>query len=188
MQRSRRKFGLGTLHQKSVWFVSICLCQPAARHYLLDSLIKDKKWNLFIRVCTYMHRLCMCTGSLCALKFFQMSQKTLYCILFPPLLRSLCSPPSSFIFSLSVSLHFPVWWLSLDRAQDGEPPLGEACSFPPCHLLPVRASLGVGLCVHRPPPPRSLKLVLLTVPRLGSLLTPKRYCGVGGYIISLFHE
>lgn len=167
MQRSRRKFGLGTLHQKSVWFVSICLCQPAARHYLLDSLIKDKKWNLFIRVCTYMHRLCMCTGSLCALKFFQMSQKTLYCILFPPLLRSLCSPPSSFIFSLSVSLHFPVWWLSLDRAQDGEPPLGEACSFPPCHLLPVRASLGVGLCVHRPPPPAFPETCPLDCPQVG---------------------
>lgn len=167
MQRSRRKFRLGTLHQKSEWVRSLSLCQPAARHDLLKSLIKDK-WNLFIQVYTYIRRCCTCTWSLCALKFFQMFPKTL-CIfsVLPPLSFSLRLPPPpfSFIFSLSGSLHFTVCWLSLDGAQAEEHPLGGA------GVAFYAACLSVTCCPACFLPPCSqhchLKPVLLPIPRWG---------------------
>lgn len=59
----------------------------------------------------------MCTWSLYALKLFQMPVSRLCGVFF-------C--PSSFIFYLSLSLHFTVCWLSLDRPQAEEHPLGVA--------------------------------------------------------------
>lgn len=100
--RSRRKYEFRTLPQKPEWCHCLSPCYQASRHTFLKHSIKDKKWNLFVQMCTHEHVLCTCSCSVNAFKLLQMSVSEAVFSVASLLSSSLSasSPPSSINFYL----------------------------------------------------------------------------------------
>lgn len=121
LQRSRRKFRFRTLHRKSEW--CYCLSLPPS---LKESLIKEKKWNLFIQMYTHIHTLHTYTCSVHAFKLLRISvsEDVVFSVPSPlsPFFSPAFSPPSPLSLTWAHRLILLcVGWVLMDHSLESIP-------------------------------------------------------------------